>query len=210
MAGIEDIGGLLREAFAPAEERLPRAFVLLLSRLEASEAKLASGLSEAEFKAMLTAVVPQLRARARSLTRGQASADDLVQDTLARAWAKRGSFRAGTRFDAWTYTILRNLFFSQSRRNRFRGEWDERTAEATLAAAADQEHRVHLADLEQALQRLPAAQREALMLVGADQLSYEEAAEACDIKIGTIKSRVSRAREALLRLIDGDETPEPA
>ncbi len=207
---LEGVGELLRAAFGQgADEQLPSAFAELLDRLDASSpAALPSGLTDAEFKAKLLDVIPRLRTQARSLTRDRTAADDLVQDALVRAWTKRASFREGTNFNGWTYTILRNLFFTQSRRTRFRAQWDEHTAERLLAASAGQEHHIHLADLQRALGQLPAAQREVLMLVGAGQMAYEEAAEVCGVKIGTIKSRAARARAALVRLIDGDESPD--
>ena len=98
---------------------------------------------------------------------------------------------------AWTFIILRNLFLSQMRRARFKGEWDELTASKLLAAPASQDRHIELGDMQRALLHLPQPQREALILVGAGGFAYEEAAEICGCAVGTIKSRVARGRVAL-------------
>lgn len=108
---------------------------------------------------------------------------------------------------AWTFIILRNLFLSQMRRARFRGEWDEITANRILAAPASQDRHIELGDLQRALLHLPQPQREALILVGAGGFSYEEAAEICDCAVGTIKSRVARGRVALDTLLTEGKLP---
>jgi RNA polymerase sigma factor (sigma-70 family) len=154
-------------------------------------------LSDSDFKAQLALVIPQLRAFGRSLCGDRDLADDLVQETLMKAWAARARFQAGTNMRAWTFIILRNLYFSQVRRRRFKGEWDELTAERILAAPASQDKHVELGDVQRALLQLPQAQREALILVGAGGFAYEEAAEICGVAVGTIKSRVARGRVAL-------------
>ncbi len=156
-----------------------------------------AALSDVAFKALLAQTIPQLRAFGRSLSGDRDLADDLVQETLLKAWSARDRFQAGTNMRAWTFIILRNIYFSQVRRRRFRGEWDELTAERTLAAPASQHHHVELGDVQRALQALPQAQREALILVGAGGFSYEEASEICGVAVGTIKSRVARGRLAL-------------
>ena len=129
-------------------------------------------------------------------------ADDLVQETLLKAWAARKRFQAGTNMRAWTFIILRNLFLSQMRRARFKGEWDDITASKILAAPASQDRHVELGDMQRALLHLPQPQREALILVGAGGFAYEEAAEICGCAVGTIKSRVARGRVALEALAD--------
>ena len=154
-------------------------------------------LSDADFKEQLGLVIPQLRAFGRSLSGDRDLADDLVQETLMKAWGARSRFQAGTNMRAWTFIILRNLYFSQVRRRRFRGEWDELTADRVLAAPASQDRHIELGDLQRALQTLPQSQREALILVGAGGFAYEEAAEICGVAVGTIKSRVARGRVAL-------------
>ena len=159
------------------------------------------------FKRELTEVVPHLRAFARGLCGRPDMADDLVQETLLKAWAARKRFQAGTNMRAWTFIILRNLFLSQMRRARFKGEWDEITASKLLAAPASQDRHVELGDMQRALLHLPQPQREALILVGAGGFAYEEAAEICGCAVGTIKSRVARGRVALEQLLSGGKLP---
>jgi RNA polymerase sigma-70 factor (ECF subfamily) len=167
-------------------------------------------LEEEGFREELEALVPQLRAFARSLSGKRDLADDLVQDTLLKAWAARDKYRAGTNMRAWLFIILRNVFLSQKRRDRFRGEWNPELAERTLCTPASQEKQLQLADLQRALSTLPAAQREALILVGAGGLPYEEAAQICGCAVGTVKSRVARARAALEAIMAGDACPARA
>ena len=164
-------------------------------------------LSDEEFKAQLGAVIPHLRAFGRSLSGSRDLADDLVQETLLKAWAARKRFQAGTNMRAWTFIILRNLFLSQMRRARFKGEWDEITASRILAAPASQDRHVELTDMQRALLHLPQPQREALILVGAGGFAYEEAAEICGCAVGTIKSRVARGRVALEALMSEGKLP---
>lgn len=203
----DSIGAVLQAAFAPADDALPQVFLDLLDRLAATaEARTpAPGtLSDAEFKTALLEVMPRLRAFARSLSGDSSQADDLVQDTLIRAWNARDRYAAGSSFKAWTFTILRNTFLSAMRRKRFTAEWNDNVAERVLVGAADQDRQLHVADVEKALRKLPEAQRQVLMLVGAEELTYEQAAEICQVPLGTIKSRVARGREALLRLVNGE------
>ena len=161
-------------------------------------------LPDNEFKTQLAQVIPHLRAFGRSLSGNRDLADDLVQETLLKAWAARQRFQAGTNMRAWTFIILRNLFLSQMRRARFKGEWDEITAnEAARGARQSQDRHVELGDMQRALLHLPQPQREALILVGAGGFAYEEAAEICGCAVGTIKSRVARGRVALEALLVG-------
>lgn len=164
-------------------------------------------LSDEDFRTQLAQVIPQLRAFGRSLSGNRDLADDLVQETLMKAWAARARFQAGTNMRAWTFIILRNLFLSQMRRSRFTGDWDDLVADRLLAAPAGQDKQIELGDVERALQHLPASQREALILVGAGGFAYEEAAEICGVAVGTIKSRVARGRVALEALINGGGLP---
>jgi RNA polymerase sigma-70 factor (ECF subfamily) len=161
----------------------------------------------AAFKRELTAVIPHLRAFARGLCGRADMADDLVQETMLTAWAARDRFEPGTSMRAWTFVILRNAYLTDMRRSRFRGDYDETVAERILTAPADQEEPLHLADLHRALLSLPPERREALLLVGAGGFSYEEAAQICGCAVGTIKSRVGRARAALNRMIEKGEIP---
>jgi len=164
-------------------------------------------LPDDEFKDQLGAVIPHLRAFGRSLSGSRDLADDLVQETLLKAWAARKRFQAGTNMRAWTFIILRNLFLSQMRRARFKGEWDDITASKILAAPASQDRHIELGDMQRALLHLPQPQREALILVGAGGFAYEEAAEICGCAVGTIKSRVARGRVALEALLTGGKLP---
>ena len=164
-------------------------------------------LPDSEFKDELAQVIPHLRAFGRSLSGSRDIADDLVQETLLKAWAARKRFQAGTNMRAWTFIILRNLFLSQMRRARFKGEWDDVTAAKILAAPASQDRHVELGDMQRALLHLPQPQREALILVGAGGFAYEEAAEICGCAVGTIKSRVARGRVALEALMSGGKLP---
>lgn len=162
-------------------------------------------LNDEDFKNELAAVIPQLRAFGRSLCGNRDMADDLVQETMLKAWTARKRFEAGTSMAAWTHTILRNLFRSQMRRSRFTGDWDDAKAEEILSAPSGQVQYMELSDLQRALLELPTAQREALILVGAGGFAYEEAAEICGCAIGTVKSRVARARAAVERMLSGGE-----
>ena len=166
-----------------------------------------SGDHSVAFKRELTDVIPHLRAFARGLCGRADMADDLVQEALLKAWAARERFEPGTSMRAWTFVILRNAYLTDMRRNRFRGEYDESVAERILTAPADQEDPIHLADLHRALLTLPAERREALLLVGAGGFSYEEAAEICGCAVGTIKSRVGRARATLNSMIEDGTVP---
>ncbi|NNM76859.1 sigma-70 family RNA polymerase sigma factor [Sphingomonas sp. ID1715] len=166
-----------------------------------------AALSDEEFREQLGLVIPHLRAFGRSLSGNRDTADDLVQETLLKAWAARKRFQAGTNMRAWTFIILRNLYLSQMRRARFKGEWDDLAADRLLAAPASQDRHVELADMQRALMHLPQPQREALILVGAGGFAYEEAAEICGVAVGTIKSRVARGRVALEALLSEGALP---
>lgn len=146
----------------------------------------------------LIAALPALRAFAYSLTYDADRSDDLVQDTLLRAWAKADSFTPGTHLIAWLFTILRNLFYSEQRKRKREVEDVDGALAEGLCALPEQEIRVELAEFGAALGALPVAQREALILIGAQGLSYDETAQVCGVPVGTIKSRVNRARIALV------------
>lgn len=167
-----------------------------------------SAADKVAFKRELTEVVPHLRAFARGLCGRPDMADDLVQETLLKAWAAQERFEPGTSMRAWTFVILRNAYLTDMRRNRFRGEYDEMVAERILTAPAGQEGPVHLSDMHRALLTLPPERREALLLVGAGGFSYEEAANICGCAVGTIKSRVGRARAALSSMLDDGDIPQ--
>jgi RNA polymerase sigma-70 factor (ECF subfamily) len=145
--------------------------------------------------------VPSLRAFAISLSGNVDRADDLVQETLLRAWANLNSFEPGTNMSAWLFTILRNLFRSEYRKRRREVADSEGTYAETLKTQPEQTSRVEFEEFRTALAKLPADQREALILVGASGFSYEEAAGICGCAVGTIKSRVNRARTRLAELM---------
>ena len=146
--------------------------------------------------------VPSLRAFAVSLTGNRDRADDLVQDTLMRAWAYIDRFERGTNLEAWLFTILRNRFHSEYRSRRREVEDADGSYAARLNTQPDQQSHLDYEDFLTALMKLPSDQREALLLVGAQGMSYEEAAEVCNVPVGTIKSRVNRARNRLAELLD--------
>ena len=150
----------------------------------------------------VVALIPSLRAFAWSLSHNASDADDLVQEALIKAWSHREKFEPGTNLRAWLFTILRNTYYTAvvRRRREVRDE-DDQYARA-LTSAPTQEWGLAIRALQAALDQLPAEHREALILVGAAGLSYEEAAEICGCALGTIKSRVNRARIRLLKVMD--------
>ena len=163
---------------------------------------LADSAREAAFKAELVALIPHLRAFARTLAGDPTSADDLAQDAMMKAWDARASFEMGTNMKAWTFMILRNQFYSEKRRSWRQSQLDQEAAERTLVAIDDPAAPVALDELRLGLGMLPPEQREALVLVGAGGFAYEEAAEICGCAVGTVKSRVSRARRALQGILE--------
>lgn len=165
-------------------------------------------LSDRDFKRALTDVAPHLRAFARGLCGCRDRADDLAQEAMMRAWAARDRYAAGTNFKAWTFTILRNHFYSEARRARFHGEYDEVAAERILCAPAGQDSSVELADVLRALSSIPESYREALILLAAGNMSYEEIADICGIALGTVKSRICRARAMLSKVIESGQLPD--
>jgi RNA polymerase sigma-70 factor, ECF subfamily len=157
-------------------------------------------MDESVRKAVLDAV-PSLRAFAISLCGNVDRADDLVQETLVRALSNIESFQPGTNMSAWLFTILRNHFRSEYRKRRREVEDTEGHYADSLKSQPEQYGQVEFREFRQALAQLPADQREALILVGASGFSYEEAAHICGCAVGTIKSRVNRARTRLAELM---------
>jgi RNA polymerase sigma-70 factor, ECF subfamily len=157
-----------------------------------------------QFREDLIAAIPGLRAFGISLTSRADRADDLVQETLMKAWKHHESFEPGTNIKAWLFTILRNEFYSQLRKRRREVEDADGHYSSRVAVQAEQHGHLDMADLKTALQQLPEDQREAIILVGASGFSYEEAAKICNVAIGTIKSRVNRARKKLGELLQID------
>jgi RNA polymerase sigma-70 factor (ECF subfamily) len=152
----------------------------------------------------MLAAVPGLRAFAMSLCGKFDRADDLVQETLIRAIANIHSFTPGTNLSAWLFTILRNQFRSEYRKRRREVEDADGSYLDGLHSAPEQHSRLAFRELFAALAKMPLEQREALLLVGASGFSYDEAAEICAVAVGTIKSRVNRARTLLAALLDRD------
>ncbi len=149
----------------------------------------------------LIGAIPNLRAFAVSLCGNPDRADDLVQETLVKAWSNLSSFAEGTNLAAWLFTILRNIYYSEYRKRRREVADSDGAIAARLATAPAQSGHMDFLDFRTALQKLPADQREALILIGASGLSYEEAAGVCNCAVGTMKSRVNRARNRLVELL---------
>ena len=154
----------------------------------------------AKTREAMLAALPSLRAFAMSLSHNLDAADDLVQDTILRAWANLDRFEAGTNLNAWLFTILRNGFYGQHRKARRHVEDPDGFFAGRLRTAPEQTAKCDVQDMLKALAKLPADQREALLLIVAEGLSYE-AAQVCGVAIGTIKSRVNRARRHLAQLL---------
>lgn len=159
------------------------------------------------FRQQLLAAIPKLRAFALSLASHADYADDLVQETLMKAWNHQKSFQEGTNIKAWLFTILRNEYFSQLRKRKREVEDADGDYAAGVMTPGGQESQLHMADLRIALQQLPDDQREAVVLVGASGFSYQEVAEICRVPVGTVKSRVNRARTKLALLLGNVPAP---
>jgi RNA polymerase sigma-70 factor, ECF subfamily len=162
-----------------------------------------------KFRDDLLAAIPGLRAFGISLTSRTDRADDLLQETLMKAWKHHDSFQPGTNMKAWLYTILRNEFYSQIRKRSREVEDAEGTFAGKVEVPPEQHGYLDLADFRSALALLPEDQREAIILVGASGFSYEEAADICKVAVGTIKSRVNRARNKLSEVLQLDGTYSP-
>ncbi|MGJ8530010.1 RNA polymerase sigma factor [Maritalea sp.] len=154
-----------------------------------------------EFKRELLRVVPNLRGFAVSLVGSQDRADDLVQDTIMKAWSNKAKFEVGTNMKAWLFTILRNEFYSQMRKKGREIQDSDGVHTESLSTHPAQVGAMDLKDFRNALEQLPDDQREAIILVGASGMAYDEAAEVCGCAVGTIKSRVNRARERLKEIL---------
>lgn len=161
-----------------------------------------------DVRTSLVAAIPNLRAFAMSLTGDPTMANDLVQETLLKAWANRDKFDPATNLKAWLFTILRNTYFSHLRKRHREVQDVDGAAAATLASAPEQNGHMQMQDFKRALAVLSEDQREALLLVGAEGFSYEEAAEITGSAIGTVKSRVNRARARLAELMSLGPTNE--
>jgi RNA polymerase sigma-70 factor (ECF subfamily) len=156
----------------------------------------------------LIATIPSLRAFAVSLCGNLDHADDLVQETLVKAWSNLESFVEGTNLRAWLFTILRNIYYSEYRKRRREVADSDGVIASKLATAPAQNGHMDLLDFHEALQKLPSDQREALILIGASGISYEEAAGVCGCAVGTMKSRVNRARGKLAEILSINASSE--
>ena len=163
---------------------------------------------EATLRDELLAIIPKLRAYAYSLTQSWDRTDDLVQDTIIRAWGKLDQFEQGTNLHAWLFTILRNQFHSVYRKRRREVEDPDGAYAGRLRTHPEQQSHLDFEDFRKALAKLPPNHREALILVGAEGLSYEQAAAICGIPLGTIMSRVNRGREKLSSLLAGADADD--
>ncbi|MDQ0313836.1 sigma-70 family RNA polymerase sigma factor [Amorphus orientalis] len=152
--------------------------------------------------------IPNLRAFALSLTGNADQADDLVQEALMKAWTSLDRFQPGTNMRAWLFTILRNAFYSEFRKKRREVEDADGAMAAKLSSHPEQLGHMDFDDFRRVLDELPSDQREALILIGASGFSYEEAAEICGCAVGTVKSRVNRARTRLADLLSVESTSE--
>ena len=164
---------------------------------------------DADFKKELLSLVGFLKSFAHSLSGDRDKADDLLQETLCKAWQHRESFTPGSNLKAWTFTILRHLFYSGHRRAKWQAPWDQEEAERMPDTQTDQFGSAELSDTVRALQVLSPKMRESLLLVGVGGYSCEEAARICAVATGTVKSRVARARRALTAAMEGTITLPP-
>ncbi len=154
------------------------------------------------FRDDLIGEIRHLRAFAISLSGSVSAGDDLVQETLLRAWSKSDEFRVGTNLTAWLLTILRNVFYSNFRKRAHEVQDSDGVYANRLEVSGGQEGHIDLQDFRRALAKLPSHQREVVLLVGASGNTYEEAAAICQVEIGTVKSRLNRARLKLIQLLD--------
>jgi RNA polymerase sigma-70 factor (ECF subfamily) len=191
------LGGQLQSLYAPVmSEVLPAQLLGIIARLEDTiNGHEVQGASE--FREGLIAALPQLRGFAHSLTMNANRADDLVQETVLKAWKNQHCFRPGTSLNAWLFTILRNQFYTECRKAKREVEDADGAAAARLTSLPDQEDRIEAQQVWEKLAKLPPLQREALLLIGMHGMTYEAAAEVLGCETGTVKSRVSRARAVL-------------
>lgn len=167
-------------------------------------------MSHPDPKEELISLMPNLRGFAMSLCRNRSLADDMMQDTIVKAWAKIDTFEPGSNMKAWLFTILRNTYYTRHQKMKREVSDKDGAFTDTLSVKPDHDGRLQMRDFKTAFETLPDEQREALMLVGAQGFSYEEAAGTVGVAIGTIKSRVNRARAALTELmsLDGESAME--
>lgn len=197
-AALRDHLGSQLQAFyaASMSDEPPKRLLDLIAQLEATLAE-QSAADASTFRNGLLAALPDLRAYARSLAMAPDRADDLVQETLVKAWTNQHRFEPGSNLMGWLCTILRNQFYTECRKRKREVEDADGAIAAQMIAPAAQEHGVELQKVWTKLAKLPPLQREALLLVAAQGLTYEAAADLVGCQVGTVKSRVSRARAFL-------------
>ena len=161
--------------------------------------------ADADLRRQITVLLPDLRGFARFLVRDRVMADDVVQDTLVRALGAAHQFEPGTNLKAWLFTILRNLFYEQARRRKREADAIGARFDAEEGARPAQLARAEINELQSLIWKLPPLLREALILVGAQEMTHEEAAAICKIPVGTMKARLSRARSQLAKLAQAAE-----
>ncbi|WP_046866954.1 sigma-70 family RNA polymerase sigma factor [Microvirga massiliensis] len=202
------LGDQLRTLYGnPSEEKLPSELTTLIERLEAA-IRSRGGPFDRAFADEILSYAQSLRSFAVSLTRNVEQAEDLLQETILKALSNQDRFMPGSNLRAWLFTILRNLFHSSYRKSRREVEDPQGAHADTLITIPDQMAKLDMQDFEAALAKIPRDQREALMLVGAEGLTYEEVAQVLGVKVGTIKSRVNRARNQLAELLGIDRTDD--
>lgn len=198
------LGAQLRAYFPlPAGDALPERLLGLVRRFEAALAGRGETSSGA-FRDDLMAAIPALRTFAFSLVGDMSRTDDLVQETLVKAWTNQHRFQPGSNMIAWLFTILRNQFYTEIRKRKREVEDADGIQAGKLTAVPEQEDVAALRRVYEVMATLPASQREALLLVGAEGFTYEEAAARLRCQVGTVKSRVSRARSQLAGLLGLD------
>src|SRR5262245_35886303 len=166
--------------------------------------------SSPSFLQEMTALIPTLRAFGRSLCMNATLADDLTQEAMLKAWSHRHHFQPGSNMKAWLLTILRNQYYSELRCRKFEVEDPNDEYAAAIAVQPEHEAELELEELTRALSTLPPERREALLLVCAKGLSYKQAAEICHCAVGTIKSRIARARDHLVAILGTDNDGVPS
>ena len=165
------------------------------------------GDSDQEFRARLLLLLPFMSAFSRTLCGNTSLSEDILQDALCKAWEARESFRPGTNLKAWAFKILRNCYYNHCRRVWRRPPLDDAVAAAIEAPPDEQMWAVHLADTIEALDVLPLAQRKALIMVALGGASYSDVATLCNCPVGTVKSRVTRARKYVLSALQTSRKP---
>ncbi|MBP1183511.1 sigma-70 family RNA polymerase sigma factor [Methylobacterium sp. PvR107] len=196
------LGHLLAATYAQDSVQPPIAdrFAELLTLLDAAFGKAQDG-REKTFQTSLLAMVPNLQRFARSLLRNPVGADDLLQNTLLRAWRSRASFAPGTNLEAWLFTIMRNQFYNEHRKRGREVQDEDGTQAERMVSLPEQGGHLDLSDVRTALDRLAPSMRQALVLVAIENLTYEQTATVMNCQIGTVKSRVWRARTQLAEML---------